>query len=187
MEKLDIVPLTVDEQKHIKIYYYAKKFFKKKTRFYAYMIENDKLWHIFQLPPWVCWSVPVDIKTVWLFWEVSKMYMYIILGHNSSKFNVSSMPKSNLCDLSIESLSEHFSSSHNWIGTFCPRKNWSTPVLLAAGNFMPKKGRCSLIRAEHGTYLEMGGLPGWYWDYSPCLQVYSCLKSWLTKIIIAQT
>ena len=77
------------------------------------------------------------------------MYMYVISGQNSHNFNVSSMPKINPCELSVEALSEHSSSAHNRIGTCRLRRSRSTHVLSSAGSFMPNQVSCHLILAEH--------------------------------------
>ena len=88
------------------------------------------------------------------------MYMYIMLGQNYHNLNVSSMPKSTTCELSVESLSKNFLSANNWVGTCPPRQIRLTPVPSSVEIFIPKQGRCYLIRTEHGTNLVPGGRPG---------------------------
>ena len=88
------------------------------------------------------------------------MYMYVTSGQNYHNFNVSSMPKSTPCELSSESLSEHFLGAHNQIVTCRPRQSQSTPALLLELILMPNQGRCSMIRAYHGTDLAPGGRAG---------------------------
>ena len=84
------------------------------------------------------------------------MHMYIISGQNSHHFNVSSMPKSTPCELSV---AEHFLSAHNWIGTCRPRQSRLTTIPSLAGSFMRNKSICYLVWGEQGTNLDPGGIP----------------------------
>ena len=87
--------------------------------------------------------------------------MYIIPGQNYHNFNVSSMPKSTSHELSVETLFEHFLSAHNGIGICRPRQSRSTTVLLLLEErFIPRKGICYMIQAEHRTHFDPGGRPG---------------------------
>ena len=118
----DILSHTIDEREQIKIVTLPKSAFKN-SFFEYFRVDSMHIWQritnydtLLHLPQRVCLSVPIDLRIMALFRRLQN-FMYIFSEHNFHNFNVSSMPKSTHCELSIGSLSEHSLSARNRIET----------------------------------------------------------------------